>query len=351
MFDLDAFDAHEDVLFVARPEVGLRAIIAIHDTTLGPAMGGIRMWRYPNAEAAATDALRLSRTMTMKNALAGLAFGGGKSVIMGDARADKSPALLDAFADAIERLGGRYVGAEDVGIGLEDVRRLRQRTAHVSGVGADGQGGDPSPWTARGVFAGLKAAVRAAFGRDDLAGLVVGVQGLGAVGFKLCAHLHRAGCRLVVADLDPERSDAAHAAFGATVSGTDAILVEPVDVLAPCALGGVLDAATIAAMQAKVVAGAANNPLAREADAEALAARGVLYVPDYVLNAGGVIAAAMEHAGTMDELALRRRVDGIEGTVADILARAEREDITPLAAADRQALAMLARGQPRRHAA
>ena len=351
MFDLEAFDAHEEVVFVARPEVGLKAIVAIHDTTLGPAMGGIRMWRYPDSAAATTDALRLARTMTMKNALAGLPHGGGKAVVLGDPKRDKSPALLDALGDVIERLGGRYVGAEDVGIGLDDVRRLRQRTGYVTGLGTAGDDEDPSPWTARGVFVGLRAAARHRLGRDDLEGLRVGVQGLGAVGFKLCAHLHRAGCRLVVADLDPARTDAAHEAFGAEVSGSDAILTASVDVLAPCALGAVLDAATIAGMEARVVAGAANNPLRREADAEVLAARGVLYVPDYVLNAGGVIAAAMEHEGRVDERHLRRRVDAIEGTVVDILARAEREGTTPLAAADREALAVLARGRPWRHAA
>jgi len=351
VFDLEAFDAHEEVVHIARPEVGLRAIIAVHDTTLGPALGGCRFWRYPDARDATIDALRLSRGMTFKNALAGLAFGGGKSVILGDPRRDKTTGLLEAFGEAVGRLDGRYIVAEDVGIPVADVRTFARRTRHVCGV-ADGEtGGDPSPKTARGVFKGLEAAITKSLGRRDLEGLRVAVQGLGAVGWKVAAHLHAAGARLVVADLDAERTLRARESFAAETAPVETIHASDVDVFAPCALGGILNARTIPQMRCKVVAGAANNQLERAEDAVALVARGIVYVPDFVLNAGGVIAVAHEYRGEADAGAMWAKVDRIAATVTEILDVAHEEGITPAAAADDAARRRLGWTTPRRNAA
>ncbi len=341
MFDLDAFDHHRDVVHVHRPEVGLSAVIAIHDMTLGPALGGCRMWHYPNAMAATVDALRLSRGMTFKNALAGLPFGGGKSVIMGDPKRHKTRALLEALADAVDALEGRYVIAQDLGVTEADTRIFRGRTQHVGGVGVGGVGGDPSPKTAQGVFRGLEAAVRVTLGRSSVEGLRVGVQGLGAVGWKLAEHLHEAGAKLVVADLDVERAEQAAAGFDAQVLPVDAILEADVDVLAPCALGGVLNTGSIPRLRARIIAGGANNQLATAADGDALAARGIVYVPDYVLNAGGVIAVAYEYLGDRDEQAVWGQVDRIGRTVGDILQRARHDGTTPVRAADALAIRRL----------
>ncbi len=351
MFDLDAFDNHREVVHVHRPEAGLRAVIAVHDTTLGPALGGCRMWRYPKARDATVDALRLARGMTYKNALAGLPFGGGKSVILGDPGRDKSRPLLEAFAEAVDALGGRYVVAEDVGITEADARVFATRTRHVGGVGRAGAGGDPSPATARGVFKGLEAAARIALQRSDLQGLAVAVQGLGAVGWKLAALLHGAGVRLVVADLDQARVERAVASFGAEPCTVGAILEADVDVLAPCALGGVLDAATIARLRARMVCGAANNQLADAAAGDALARRGITYVPDYAVNAGGVIAVAHEYLGRVDECGVAAQVDRIADSVAAILERAAREGTTPARAADAEARRRLGWGEDARTAA
>jgi len=353
VFDLEAFDDHREVVHVCRPEVGLQAIVAVHDTTLGPGLGGCRMWAYADARAATVDALRLSRGMTFKNALAGLPFGGGKSVILGDPGRDKTPALLEAFAAAVEELGGRYVVAEDVGITEADARLFARRTRHVCGVAAgdEGTGGDPAPKTARGLFKGLEAAVNRVFRRDDLDGLRVAVQGLGAVGWKLAAQLHAAGARLVVADLDAERVERARAAFDAAAAPAEAIHRAEVDVFAPCALGGVLDRRTIPELRCGLVAGAANNQLATDADGDALAARGITYVPDYVINAGGVIAVAHEYLGERDGSVVRAKIDRIAATVSEILERAQADGTTPARAADAAARLRLGRRGERRRAA
>jgi len=353
VFDLDAFDDHREVVHVTRPEVRLRAVIAVHDTTLGPGLGGCRMWTYADARAATVDALRLARGMTFKNALAGLPFGGGKSVILGDPRRDKTPALLESFAEAVEHLAGRYVVAEDVGITEADARVFARRTLHVCGIAGDSgeAGGDPSPKTARGVFKGLEAAASHVLGRDDLEGLRVAVQGLGAVGSKLAAHLHAAGARLVVADLDGERVARARDAFGADAAAVDAIHRAEVDVFAPCALGGVLNARTIAELRCRLVVGAANNQLASDADGDALAARGITYVPDYVVNAGGVIAVAQEYLGDTDGAAVWAKVDRIATTVGEILEQAAADGITPARAADAAARRRLGHRGERRRAA
>jgi leucine dehydrogenase len=308
------------------------------------------MWRYPDLRAATTDALRLARGMTFKNALAGLPFGGGKSVIVGDPRRDKTPALLEAFGEVVEGLGGRYVVAEDVGITEADARLFARRTRHVCGIAGEG-GGDPSPKTARGVFKGLEAAVGHVLGRDDLEGLRVAVQGLGAVGWKLAAHLYAAGARLVVADLDGERVARARETFDAEVAPIGEVHRAAVDVFAPCALGGIINARTIPELRCRLVAGAANNQLATTADGDRLAARGIAYVPDFVVNAGGVIAVAQEHLGAADGASVWAKVDRIAATVAEILERAETDGTTPARAADAAARRRLGRRGERRWAA
>lgn len=339
LFGHPDFDHHEKLLFASDAASGLRAIIAIHDTTLGPALGGCRYWRYASEAAALSDVLRLSRGMTYKSALAGLPLGGGKAVILADPRRPKDAAQLRALGRVVESLGGRYTVAEDVGVSLADVEVMAEATRHVAGVSAGGVG-DPSPATAFGVFTGLRAAVRHALGRDDLEGLRVAVQGLGQVGFELCRLLHEAGARLTVADLDAARVARAVTAFGAIAADPRAIVAAEADVFAPCALGGVIDDTALALLRARVVAGAANNQLAAPRHGEALRARGILYAPDYAINAGGIIAIAHE-AGRggprYDRDKAFAAIARIEQTLTEIFRRAEREGMATSTAADRLA--------------
>jgi len=288
------FDHHEIVSFFHDEASGLRAIIAVHNTRLGKALGGCRMWPYPTEDAALTDVLRLARGMTYKAALAGLPQGGGKSVIIGDPRKDKTPELMQAMGRAVDRLNGAYVIAEDSGTNVDDMRLIAETTRHVGGLAdaraqAQGRTGDPSPATAYGVFVGIQAAVRHRYGRDDLRGLRVAVQGVGNVGYRLCRHLHEAGALLWVTDLHAPAVERCVRDFGATAVDMDAIVALDVDVFAPCALGAVLDDASIPRLRAQVVAGAANNQLARPEHDRLLMQRGILYAPDYCINAGGII--------------------------------------------------------------
>ncbi len=328
VFSHPAFDAHEGVHFVHDAASGLKAIIAVHSTALGPAAGGCRMWNYASDEAALHDVLRLSRGMSYKNAMADLPLGGGKAVILGDSAADKSPALFHAFGEAINGLGGRYVTAEDVGISVDDMSLVAQRTRHVSGLpqaGGGAAGGDPSPKTARGVYHGIQAAVRARLDREDLAGLKVAVQGLGSVGYHLCRNLHAAGASLIVADIRAEAAERARSEFGAEVVDVDRILRVEADVLAPCALGGILNADSIARLKVAVVAGGANNQLLRDADGAALSERGILYAPDYVINAGGIINVAAEYLNSMSDAQVDEKVAAIGPRLAEIFDIAQRE--------------------------
>ena len=297
VFDHPEFDRHQTVAHCHDAASGLHAIIAIHDTRLGPALGGCRMWAYDSEQAALTDVLRLAKGMTYKAALAGLPFGGGKSVIIGDPRQAKSEALLRAMGRAVDRLGGAYIVAEDVGIGTADVVTMAQETGHVAGL--PGQGGDPSPATAYGVYLGIRAAVSYRLGRNSLDGVRVAVQGLGHVGRSVCERLAADGARLVVADLNPQALEQAAAVHGAQIAAPEAIHAADVDVYSPCALGAVANDETIPAMRATVVAGSANNQLAEPRHGAALAARGILYAPDYAINAGGIINIAHEpwHSG------------------------------------------------------
>ena len=298
-FDDDAFDDHERVVFCSDKPTGLKAIIAIHSTVLGPAAGGCRMWGYASDDEALHDVLRLSRGMSYKNAMAGLKFGGGKAVIIETPDFRGSDALFEKFGEFVELLNGSYVTAEDVGMTVAIMERIARRTRHVSGLPSkDGKaGGDPSPKTAFGVFNGIEAAVKFKFGRDNVDGLTVAVQGVGNVGHNLCRYLFEAGARLVVSDIARDRVATVCQDFSATAVDLDQILYQEVDVFAPCALGAILNEQSIAGLKAVIVAGAANNQLETDADGQRLTDAGVLYAPDYVINGGGIINVASEYYG------------------------------------------------------
>ncbi|TXH06171.1 MAG: Glu/Leu/Phe/Val dehydrogenase [Nevskiaceae bacterium] len=326
VFTHPEYDAHETVAFHHDAASGLRALVAVHNTRLGPGLGGCRMWPYESNDAALTDVLRLSRGMTYKAALAGLDQGGGKSVIIGDPRRDKTPALMRAMGDFVQSLGGAYVVAEDSGTGVADIRLMAERTRYVGGladVGAQAAGrtGDPSPATALGVFIGLRATVRTRLGRDDLRGLRVAVQGLGNVGYRLCALLHEAGARLWVTDLHAPAVERCVREFGAQAVGMEDIFDVEADVLAPCALGAVLNDRTIPRLRVRAVAGAANNQLARPEHGFDLMERGILYAPDYCINAGGIIDIYYEGPG-YDERIVRTHLERIGTTLATIYEQA-----------------------------
>jgi leucine dehydrogenase len=348
VFDMREFDGHEVVLFGHDAQTGLRAVIAIHSTALGPAAGGCRMWPYATTTDAVVDVLRLSRGMSYKNAMAGLPFGGGKAVLIGDSRTAKSPELFAAFGRMVDSLRGRYVTAEDVGTTIADMAHVARATKYVSGLGrSPGEaGGDPSPKTALGVFLGIRAAARFRLGRTDLEGLMVAVQGVGGVGYHLCGLLAAAGARLKVADVLPSAVERVCDEFKATPVAAVKVLEEEADVLAPCALGAILNTRSIARLRATVVAGAANNQLAQGQDGEALRAAGVLYAPDYVINAGGIISVAREYYGGTEAQVLED-IDGIPARLTEIFERARRENRTTNEIADRMARERLGR-EPQR---
>jgi len=319
---LEAFDHHEHVWHGRDEARELNAIVAIHNTALGPALGGTRMWPHESFEAALTDVLRLSRGMTYKAAVAGMHFGGGKAVIIGDAKKEKTPALLEAYAEMLAALSGQYYTAEDVGFTLADADFLRARTDNVTGTTLGGSG-NPSSVTAHGVFLGLKAALRHR-GVNALEGVTIAVQGLGSVGWTLCEKLYAGGAKLFVTDIDTARVEEACRSFHATSVAPGEILSAPADVFAPCALGGVLSAETIPSLHAGIVAGAANNQLARHEDARLLMERGILYAPDYVINAGGLLNVAAELSpGGYDRAATMEEVARIPETLTGIFQRAE----------------------------
>jgi leucine dehydrogenase len=344
IFDMRDFDGHELVVFGHDAPSGLRAIMAIHSTALGPAAGGCRMWPYKSTSAAISDVLRLSRGMSYKNAMAGLDFGGGKAVIIGDARKAKTPELFEAFGRLVDSLGGRYITAEDVGTTIADMAHVARSTQFVSGLGrAPGEaGGDPGPKTALGVFLGIKAAVKFRLGRADLKGVTVAIQGLGGVGYHLSGLLAAEGAQLRVADVDPAAVQRVCDEFKARAVPVEKVLAEDVDVLAPCALGAVLDGESIPRLRARIVAGAANNQLARAEDGAALQAAGILYAPDYVLNAGGIISVAREYYGGT-EAQVVADIQAIPVRLAEIFERARRENRATNEVADEMARARLAR--------
>lgn len=324
---------------------GLRAIVAIHSTLLGPALGGCRFIHYDDEASAFTDALRLARGMTSKAALAGLNLGGGKSVILKPRGDFDRPALFRAFGEFIDNLGGRYITAEDSGTSIADMGAIRQRTRHVTGIDpANGGSGDPSPFTALGVRRGIEACVAHRLGRDSLAGVHVAVQGVGHVGYHLCRELHAAGARLTVCDVEAARAERARTEFGATVVANADIFDVAAEVFAPCALGAVLDDQNIPRLRVGIVAGAANNQLAEPRHGEALHARGITYAPDYAINAGGLINVGLEVEGYDPNLA-RERTLKIRDTIAEVLRRADTEGLPPERVADRMVAERLGRAR------
>ncbi|MFN7163204.1 MAG: Glu/Leu/Phe/Val family dehydrogenase [Hyphomonas sp.] len=307
MFDHPSFDAHEGVHAFHDPESGLRAIIAIHSTARGPAAGGCRMWDYASGDAMLTDALRLSQGMSFKNAMADLPLGGGKSVIWGNPRADKSEALFRAFGRAVESLQGRYYTAEDVGIDTTDMAIVRRETAYVAGLDeGTAASGDPSPITAMGVYLGIREVAKRLFGTDDLSGRTIAVQGVGSVGGHVCEHLAKAGARLIISDIAQEALEAVSASTGAVICAPDDIYDAEADIFSPCALGAVINENTLGRLRVKGVAGAANNQLIVPEMGELLRRKGILYAPDYVINGGGIINVAAEISGNYS----REWVDG-----------------------------------------
>ncbi|WP_343294080.1 Glu/Leu/Phe/Val dehydrogenase dimerization domain-containing protein [Ferrimonas balearica] len=337
LFSHPSFDHHEQIMFVHDEASGLKAIIAVHDTTLGPAVGGCRMWPYESEQDAINDVLRLSRGMTYKNALAGLEFGGGKSVIIGDPKSDKSEALFRAFGRFVDSLGGRYYSAEDVGITTADIMIAHQETPYMAGL--EGKSGDPSPYTALGTFLGIKAAVKHQRGIDSLEGIKVAVQGLGHVGFHLCRHLHEAGAKLIVCDLSETQLERARTEFGAEVVALDEIYRQDVDVYAPCALGATINDTTIPQLKATIVAGCANNQLAEPRHGEVLKEKGILYAPDYVINAGGIINVSFERDYNADKA--EAKVRKIYDTLLTIFNEADNSGKTTAVVADEMARAII----------
>ncbi len=328
--------AHEEVIRVEAPEVGLLGFIAIHSTQMGPAAGGLRMRTYPSADAALTDALRLSHGMTFKNAAAGLELGGGKAVIMADPGKQKTPEMLRAFGDAIASLEGRYWTAEDMGMSPEDMGVIAEVTPYVAGLArGDFASGDPSPITALGIFNAIRVTARHRFGTEDLAGRRVAVQGLGHVGWALAAQLHAAGAQLTVADINAGQTESAAREFGAEVVSVDNILTAEADILAPCAIGGILNATTIPNLKVSAIAGGANNQLATPADGDALHKRGILYAPDYVANAGGIINVATEILRISDRPGfVAEKLAEVRSTLDAILSAAAQRSSSPHRLAD-----------------
>jgi leucine dehydrogenase len=345
IFNMREFDAHELIVFGDDAATGLRAVIALHSTALGPAAGGCRMWPYATLTEAVSDVLRLSRGMSYKNAIAGLPFGGGKSVIIGDPQKQKTPELFEAFGRFVDSLGGRYLTAEDVGTTTADMASVARATRYVAGLGrAPGEaGGDPAPKTALGVHLGIKAAVRFKLGRSDLEGLSVAIQGLGGVGSHLARMLADEGARLKVADVRAAAVRRVCDELGASAVAVEDVLAEDVDVLAPCALGAVLNEQSIPRLHARIVAGAANNQLAQGQDGQSLLAAGILYAPDYVINAGGIISVSREYRGGATDAQVLEDIGQIPLRLTEIFERARHENRTTNAVADEMARERLGR--------
>lgn len=326
VFSAPSFSNHENVIFCHDKATGLKAIIAIHDTTLGSALGGCRFWNYASENEALNDVLRLSQGMTYKAAISKLPLGGGKSVIIGDPKAIKTKELLLAFGRFVDRLGGLYITAEDVGTSVEDMSIIHTQTDHV--VGLAGGSGDPSPLTAYGVYRGLCAAAKHKFGADTPQGMRVVVQGLGHVGMNLCKHLHQAGAQLFVFDINEQAVKTAVDSFGATVLKAEDIFTFEADIFSPCALGAILNDTTIPQMKYKIIAGAANNQLESPHNGEQLRNLGILYTPDYVLNAGGLINVWYERShGGYDRATAMEHIETIHETLLEIFSIADQEGI------------------------
>ena len=346
LWDFPDFDAHELVHFVTDRASGLRAVIAVHSTHLGPGAGRPRFWHYAEPGQAIADVLRLSRGMSYKNAMAGLPLGGGKAVILADERRTKTPEMLAAFAHGVDGLGGRYVTAEDVGVNVDDMVAISRVTRYVAGLPVpDGSvGGDPGPHTSYGVYLGVKAAVKQGLGKDSLAGLHIAIQGAGSVASGLARRAAADGARISIADIDSAKAQALARDVGGEVVAPDAIMTLPADVFSPNALGAILTEASIAALQAPVVAGGANNQLATAADGDRIQARGITYAPDYVINAGGIINVSTEYLKDGDQSEVRRRIEGIPGRLREIWAESEATGRNAAAVADAMAQRLIGRG-------
>ena len=335
LFDTIAAMGHEQLVICNDTSAGYRGIIAIHSTTLGPALGGTRFWQYESDEAAIVDALRLARGMTYKNAVAGLNLGGGKSVIIGNNKTASREMIFRAHGRFVESLGGRYITAEDVGTSTADMDFVHMETKNVSGLA--GRSGDPSPVTAHGVFRAIQASAKERWGSDDLSTKTISVQGAGHVGYYLAKELHEAGAKLIITDIDAERVKTVVTEFGVTAVGTEEIYGVKADIFAPCALGAIINDKTIPQLKCEIVAGAANNVLLEaEKHGVALEERGILYAPDYVANAGGVINVYSELAGWSSARALRK-ADEIYDTILKVFAIAKSEGVPTYVAADRLA--------------
>jgi len=344
------YDDHELVEVVRDAKSGLTAIIALHSTHLGPGAGGTRFWHYPDPKDGLRDALRLSRGMSYKNAMAGLPMGGGKAVILADKDRTKTPELLAAFGDAVDALGGKYVTAEDVGISEADMVAVSQRTSYVSGlpVGEGQAGGDPGPFTAMGIYHGIKAAVAHKMGRDDLGGVRVALQGTGSVGGGVARLLAKDGAKLVVADVDEARAKTLAKEVDGEAVAPEQIMSVACDVFSPNALGAILDEEGIARLDCAIVAGGANNQLARPQHGKLLAERGILYAPDYVINAGGIISVALEYlcrtdGNPCDINEVRKRIALIPERLKAIWQESDETGVSADVVADRMAQKLIGR--------
>lgn len=320
MFDHSSFDAHEGVHFFHDANSGLRAIIAVHSTALGPAAGGCRMWNYDSGEAMLRDALRLSQGMSYKNAMADIPLGGGKAVIWGNAKTDKSPELFRAFGRAVDSLQGKYITAEDVGISVADMQVVREETAHVAGLdeGAAASG-DPSPITALGIYLGIRETAQRAFGTDDLSGRTIAVQGVGSVGGRVCEYLAKAGANLVITDIDQTALADVSSRTGARIVAPDEIYDIEADIFSPNALGSIINKDTLDRFRVKAIAGGANNQLIVPEMGEQLRQRGILYAPDYVINGGGIINVAAEISGSYSREWVDSKVRTLMVTLGNVL--------------------------------
>ena len=342
---LPDFDAHEEIHFITNDECGLRAIIAVHSTHLGPAAGGCRVWHYADEGEALTDALRLSRGMSYKNAMAGLPLGGGKAVILAGKDRHKTPEMLHAFGKAVEHLGGRYVTAEDVGMSVTDMIEVHRTTKFVAGLpnSTGDVGGDPGPHTSLGVFLGLKAAVKRGLGKDTLDGLHIAMQGAGSVATGVALHACTEGASISIADVDQAKAQKLADAVDGTVVVPEDILALEADVFSPNALGAILTEQSIAALRVPVVAGGANNQLATPEDGQRLHQRGILYAPDYVINAGGIINVCTEYLADGDANLVRERIEGIPVRLEQIWSESEQTGRDPASVADAMAQRLIGR--------
>lgn len=339
LFKETALMGHEQILFVQDKKTNLKAIIAVHSTVLGPALGGMRIWHYQNESDALNDVIRLSYGMSLKNAAAGLPLGGGKMVVIGDATKLKSDAFFAACARFINTFNGQYYTAADVNTTTDDMDTLKHYTNFV--VGTSDRSSDPSPYTAKGVLNGIKAAAKVTFGSDSLNGKTVAVQGLGNVGYRLCEHLHNEGARLLVYDYDPKKTDRAIAEFGAKGVNQTEILTSECDILAPCALGGIIHSDIIDQLKCAIIAGSANNILANSGAGDRLDKMGVLYAPDYIINAGGVINCGADLIGNHNAHYIWQKIDDIYDTTMKIFSLAKERKIPTYQAADQFALTII----------